>query len=251
MRRRWALALLWAWIAPARGLEGEVLRAAVSPTWAMPFAQYQKGQLTGGIALDLLQAIARRARLPLQVILVPESRSDYSSVDAAIDLRCHLSPSWTRYPEKYHWSEPLFDISEVLVGRVGSPPLQSVEQLKPGQRVGTVRGYTYPMLTGLFAHGDLHRDDAPDMGSALRKLAAGRTDYAVASLQSLNWHLREHGPAGLADWQLLVERTAYYCAVPKSSPLDPARVLKAASALRDSPELKALLARYRPVEQAR
>ncbi len=228
----------------AQAQEPPVLRIAASHTWAMPFGRLQGEELVEGINHDVSVAVARLAGLRPQFIVVPQTRGDDAASDHSVDLRCHLSPVWTQRPAAYHWSQPLFDVSEVLVGHPGVPAVERIDALRAGQLIGTVRGFFYPTLEPQFASGRLKREDALDMAGALRKLALRRSDYAVTSVQSLAWHRKQQSPDGIAAWQLVVQKAAYHCVVPKTSALNPARLIAAANALRGSAELATILARY-------
>lgn len=220
------------------------LRVAVSGTWTLPFGELKQNQLVRGITFDVVTAAARRAGLRVVQVEVPQLRLDDAMAEGAFDLRCHFSPSWTPHPERYHWSEPLFETSDVLVGHRNARRLSTLKALRPGDRVGTVRGFSYPSLEPLFAAQQAQREDALDMAAVLRKLAVHRSDYAAVSRQSLDWHLRTWGDAGLAPWQLVIEKSHYHCAVPKTSKLDATRVLAGINQLRGSAALREILARY-------
>jgi ABC-type amino acid transport substrate-binding protein len=112
--------------------------------------------------------------------------------------------------------------------------------------VRTVSRYRYPALESQFASGKLRRDDAPDQGSALRKLRHQRTPVAVVSRQSLDWHLRQTPDAGLAPWRLTVQSAQYHCALPKGTPVDARAVIQALQALKREGALERLLSRYAP-----
>ncbi|MGC3218521.1 amino acid ABC transporter substrate-binding protein, partial [Pseudomonas aeruginosa] len=62
---------------------------------------------------------------------------------------------------------------------------------QPAQRIGSVLGYSYPRLHGLFDIGRLRRDDARTQVLVLEKLRAGRYRYAVCHQLSLHWSKRQ------------------------------------------------------------
>lgn len=228
---------------PSAGAEEE-LRMAFTSTWSLPWGRLEGARVTGGIQHDVAVAVARRLGSKLRYVLLPTSKGDRSELDRDTDLHCGIDPSWTRRPEAYHWSEPLFDTSDLLVGHVDTQPLRSLSELPSGSRVGAVGGYRYPTLEARFAAGQLKRDDAPDQVRALEKLARKRTDYAVVSPQALGWFLRHNPQQAPAEWRVTVQQTAFYCAVPQSSPRDAAQILDAVHALQREGELGRILSSY-------
>jgi len=237
------LAGLAAWAGPCVGAEPELRMAYVS-TWSMPWGKLEAHKVSGGIQHDVALAVARRLGWQLRYVLLPASKGDRSELDRHTDLHCGIDPSWTRRPEAYHWSEPLFDTSDLLIGHSDAPPVHSLSEMPAGARVGTVGGYRYPTLESRFAGGQLKRDDAPDQTRALEKLARKRTDYAVVSPQALGWFMR-HNPQQLpAEWRVTVQQSAFYCAVPQSSPRDAVLILDAVHALHREGELQRILSSY-------
>ncbi|MBH9575957.1 substrate-binding periplasmic protein [Inhella proteolytica] len=232
-----------AWAGPEAAAEDE-LRMAFTSTWSLPWGKLEGTRVSGGIQHDVALAVARRLGWKLRYVLLPASKGDRSELDRHTDLHCGIDPSWTRRPEAYHWSEPLFDTSDLLIGHSDALPVRSLSELPSGSRVGAVGGYRYPTLEARFAAGQLKRDDAPDQARVLEKLTRKRTDYAVVSPQALGWFLR-HNPQSLpAEWRVTVQQSAFYCAVPQSSPRDAAQILDAVHALQREGELARILSSY-------
>src|SRR5690606_23909198 len=65
-------------------------------------------------------------------------------------------------------------------------------QLAPGEVIGTVLGYRYPVLQPFFDRRQLIREDARNQEQVLKKLAVGRYQYAVANKMALDWYNRIH-----------------------------------------------------------
>lgn len=232
-----------AWAGPEAVAEEE-LRMAFTSTWSLPWGKLEGTRVTAGIQHEVALAVARRLGWKLRYVLLPASKGDRSELDRDTDLHCGIDPSWTRRPEAYHWSEPLFDTSDLLIGHSDALPVRSLSELPSGSRVGTVGGYRYPTLEARFAAGQLKRDDAPDQARALEKLARKRTDYAVVSPQALGWFLRHNPQQPPAEWRVTVQQSAFYCAVPQSSPRDAAQILDVVHALQREGELGRILASY-------
>lgn len=227
-----------------------VLRMGYSSSWAPPWGEMRGGAVAGGIHHDVGQALARRLGWTLEFSRIPQLQSAARQSGAYVlrfaDLLCGMHPSWSPNAAEFHWSAPLFEIGDVLVGHIETASPASLDALPAGSLVGTVRGYRYPTLEARFARGALRREDAPDQGSLLRKLALRRTPVAVVSVQSLDWHLRQHPAAALAAWRLPVQSAQYHCALPKGAAIDVPAVQEALLALKREGELERILARYAP-----
>lgn len=236
--------------AGALAAEPPVLRMGFTASWSMPWGEVQGERVLRGIHHDVAQAVVRRLGWRLQFSRVPQQRQlDPHSTEYVrrhADFGCGMHPSWFPNAEHYHWSQPLFDIGDVLVGHRDTPAPASLAALPAGTVVGTVRSYHYPSLEARFASGELKRDDAPDQASALRKLMRQRTGVAVISPQSLAWTLRQQPGAAIAAWRLPVQQADYHCAVPKGSRIDAQAVFDALHALKRDGELARILARYAP-----
>lgn len=226
------------------------LRLGYSSSWAPPWGELRGGQVAGGIHHDVGQALTRRLGWRLQLSRIPQLQSGGRHAGSYVlrfaDLLCGMHPSWSINADEFHWSAPLFEIGDVMVGHAETPAPASLAELPKGTRVGTVRGYVYPTLAERVTSGALRLEEAPDQGSVLRKLERRRTPVAVVSVQSLAWHLRQNPGAALSGWRLPVQSAQYHCALPKGTQVDVQAVTQALSALKREGELERILARYAP-----
>jgi len=241
----WALALtLGLALAPAWAQPAPELRMAASGSWSLPWGRWEGATVVEGIHHDLAQAVAQRLGWRLRFVRLLPTKGHFSEVDRETDLRCGLDRSWVPEPGSYHWSAPLFDTTDRLVGHRDSPIPRSLAALADGQRIGAVRAYRYPTLQPRFDAGSLLREDAFSQIQALEKLTRKRSDYAVVSPQVWAWYRRSTTEHQLADWSLPVQPSAYHCGVPSSSPRDARAILTAVQALRAEGEIARILARY-------
>lgn len=236
---------LWAGTSLAAPAAPE-LRVGHASSWSLPWGRMEGAKVVGGINHDIALAVAKRLGWKLSFVLMPQSKDDHADSDRETDLRCGIDPSWTRRPETYLWSAPLFDISDQLIGHQGVPALTRLTDLPGGALIGAVRGYRYPTLELRFSNGQLRREDAPDQGSMLSKLVRQRTTYAVVSPQVLAWYLRHNPQHGLAEWRVTVQQSAYYCAVPQTSKANAAQILDAVDSLQREGEIARIVANYGP-----
>ncbi|MDM4765682.1 transporter substrate-binding domain-containing protein [Pelomonas sp. SE-A7] len=223
----------------------EPIRYAVSTAWSMPYGELRDGVLVQGINQRLGLALAAATHRPLQPVMLPRPRLEAAAQAGEYDLRCHVQPEWTRTPQSYQWSVPLFELTDVLVGRPGIAAPAGLEDLQAGATVATVTGYLYPPMEARFADGRLRRDDGFSEDRSLRKLMLGRNDYAVVNSQDLGWFLKQTPEARLAPWRLPVHRGNYHCAVPLGGRIPAAELLEALQKLRSSGEIERILAQYR------
>lgn len=243
-----AIALVW----PAGATEPKPLRMAVIPAWGAPYAIFKDGALVGGIDFELAQAIGEALRLPVQHVLLPRPRVDAAVAAGEIDLRCHLSPEFTRTPEQYLWSSPLLELENVLVGHQSAEAISSLEQLPRGQVLGTVLGFVYPGVDERVADGRLRRDDTIAIDRSLQKLSLNRVPYAIAEQREVSWYQRANPGHSIAYWRLPLFKVEFRCAVPKSARGNGGGsggsggelTLAAIERLRASGQIERILARY-------
>ncbi len=231
-----ALAFALAGNAPAQPVAGAAvatpLRAVIATAQAMPYAQLQGEQAVGGFTLQLYRAIAQRLGRPLETVLLPRQRLEGAAQAGDYELRCQFEPLGTAQSPAYSWSAPLLSGSDLLVGHRDAAAVQSLDELAPGQPIGTVNGYAYPVLEPLLATGRLRRDDALTEERALRKLALNRPAYAAVESRALAWQ-RQHGTDAIgAPWRLPLGRLQYLCAVPQAGRTAAAPLLAAIEELR-------------------
>jgi polar amino acid transport system substrate-binding protein len=81
------------------------------------------------------------------------------------------------------WSDPVM-VDENLIVSVRQLNVASLEELH-GLRLGGIAGHIYRLLGPAIEDGKVHREDAPDHISNLKKLCLGRVDFVVISRSEL------------------------------------------------------------------
>ena len=171
---------------------------AASADSALPLAQIEAGQMTGGILFELGQALAQQLHRHAEFLTVPRKRLDSALAAGTVDGICYVLPGWIDAPA--HWTPAFLPNEDLVVGgpHVAAPP--SVAALA-GQLLGTVLGYRYPELENTL--GDAYqRDNSPSMPLNIRKLVAGRYHYAAIDRLSLDYHARLYPE--LKTWSTLM-----------------------------------------------
>jgi ABC-type amino acid transport substrate-binding protein len=206
----------------------------------MPLVQFKDGQLSGGILKDLGEAIAgqlgRRARFDA----IPSKRVWTVLREGGADGVCYVMPQWAE--GEFDWSRPLIPDGAVIAAHPSAPPVTRLAQLA-GVRIGTVLGYHYPTVEAQLGKGFV-RDDGPTMEHNLSKLGAGRRQYALAELISVQHRLRGAG-AGSLRVEIVFEHIKAHCAFSKRSRLPFAEVDQAIDRIALDGTVEKILARYR------
>ncbi|ORL66816.1 substrate-binding periplasmic protein [Pseudomonas putida] len=221
-----------------------VLRFSVAESWSMPLIRLEQGQPVEGILFDLMQALAREAGVRPRYHLMARLRLKQAMDNGDIDVRCYVTPQW--FSERFAnfvWSVPLLRQSDLLVGSPGTHRPTQADQLVQ-QPVGTVLGYSYPALEGLFAQGKLHREDSRNQLLVLQKLQAGRYRHAVSNALSLHWFNRQQPPAGQLPALAVLEEQDLHCMV-RDDPAIPTRpILEALARMKRSGQIDRIVQRY-------
>ena len=189
---RWWLCFLLAWC--AQGWAGEPLRIGAEDDWA-PYSSAADGKPVG-FAVDLVRAAWAAAGVPVELVSLPYARC-MKQVDRGVLAGCFDTLRDVKTEPQYRWhQQPLFKARIGIYGRTsperGRPPL-TIESLR-GKRIGTTHGYDYGVAFD--ADKSMLRDVAPSDLSSLRKLVAGRVDYALVYDRVANQIAKNHTTLG-------------------------------------------------------
>lgn len=213
----------------------------IAPTdHTMPLAQFQDGQLSGGILKDLGDAIGERLGQRVRYLSVNGENVGAALRQGRADGLCYVLPEWI--DGDFHWSSPLIANAELVVARDGAPAIGALRDLQD-KPVGTVAAYRYPRLQQVLG---VHfmRSDSATMDKNLRQMALGKFQYTVLDKLTLDYLQRsEAAPRLRADLPFITYKAP--CAFARSSKV-PARELdRVIDGLRDDGSLERILARYR------
>jgi len=156
---------------------GERVRIGAEDDWR-PYSYLVAGQPTG-FAVDVVRAAWAAAGVEVELVSLPYARC-MKEVDRGALAGCFDTLRDSMLEPRYRWhQQPLFRASIGIYGPAGAVATRfplTVESLR-SKRVGTTHGYDY----GEVFDGDpgMLRDVAPSDISSLRKLVAGRVDYAL------------------------------------------------------------------------
>lgn len=221
------------------------LRVGASSSWTLPYARYDNNELVDGIIFDVTQSLGQALALPVTYVVLPRKRLEGASRAGHLDLRCNLTPQWTPTPEDYVWTDPLFDMSDVVFGRVGAPQLQDLSRPQGSVVLSTVLGYAYPTLEAYFQGGQLKRDDTVEQEKVMSKVDAGRTPYGVSDALALSWYKRTTPGNRLAKWKIVVSNHSFQCAIPTAGRVSATQINAALQAMKKAGRFEQILRAYR------
>jgi len=172
---RKAIPMVFILIASFARAESSSIVFMVPANESMPLAGYDNGHLATGLYKDLGEAIAGRMGLRADYVMVPAARLGEGMAAGRADTLCYVQPAWVE--GDFDWSVPLLDDAELVIAEADAPAVRRIADLAD-QHVGTVIRYHYPELQSQLGPHFL-REDSQDMGTSIRRVAAGRLKYAV------------------------------------------------------------------------
>ena len=170
------------------------LKIAYSASHSEPYSFTDNGQISAGIIKDLMDALAEQLGTKAEYLLLPRKRIPQYILQGKADIKVIANPAWEPQPDKFLWSVPLFTETQILVLPDTSAPSKEVHlDNLPGDRIGTILGYSYPILGAYFREGRLQRVDSRELELSFKMLMAGRLDALVSSEILVRHHLKTQG----------------------------------------------------------
>lgn len=223
----------------ADAAEPEIVFIAPS-NHAMPWAQFKDEKLSAGLLKDLGELIATRLGRKAKFIIVPSNRVRGVLLGGTADALCYVRPEWI--DGNYNWTPALIQDGAVVAARSGAPVIHTLADLH-NVPVGTVIGYRYPEIETALGQSFV-REDAPSMESNLRKLVAGRMEYAILEKMVLDYHLRKDQSIQLRVDLLYISFDAQ-CAFSLSSKIPFADVTRVIKLINQDGSADEIFSRYR------
>lgn len=175
----------------------------------MPMAQFARGHLIDGIHKDIGASLARALGRTPSFVALPRKRIALALEQGKADVLCSYVQEWL--PGAFDWSQGFLPIVEVLVTDRKAEQPKSIDDVA-GWPVGTVLGFSHPELEALLGPRFV-REDAQNSEANLRKLAAGRIQYAVTGKAYLDYRLKLGDPILQLHPPLVVKTYMGQCAV--------------------------------------
>lgn len=242
-RAQWILMVLLL-ISQPSGADQAPLRFSVAESWSMPLVQLEDHQPTAGILFDIMQSLARQVGLRPEYHVLPRLRVQAALERGEVDIRCYAAMAWVPHLSgDYLWSLPILYQRDLLIASAETAAGPYPRQFD-NETVGTVLGYNYPDLQHLFDDHQWVREDARSQEQALRKLVAGRYNYAVSSQLVMDWVNRDL-PAGQRVKVIsLVSEQAAGCILRNDPNLPTQQILRTLVRMRVSGEIQRIIDRY-------
>ncbi|MFJ4145095.1 substrate-binding periplasmic protein [Pseudomonas sp. NPDC089734] len=236
-----ALLLLYC---PFSGADEPPLRFSVAESWSMPLIRIENHQPTSGILFDIMQSLARHVGREAEFHVMPRLRVQPALERGEVDIRCYTAQAWVpTLSDNYSWSLPILYQRDLLVASAEA----AANTLPPRfdhEIIGTVLGYNYTPVQHMFESRQWVREDARSQEHALRKLLAGRYDYAISSQLILDWINRD-----LPDNKQLkvisqISVQPAGCIVRNDPAIPVQEILRTLVRMKDSGEIREIVERY-------
>lgn len=220
------------------------LRFSVADSWSMPLIQLDEGEPTAGILFDIMQSLTRQLGLRAEYHVLPRLRVQAALERGEVDIRCYAAQAWVpNLSGDYFWSLPILYQRDLLIASAETAAGPYPSQFE-NETVGTVLGYNYPELQHLFNNHQLVREDARNQEQTLRKLVAGRYNYAVTSELALDWVNRDLPAVQRMKVISLVSEQPAGCIIRNDPGLPTQKILRTLVRMRVSGEIQQIIDRY-------
>ncbi|SHH12544.1 ABC transporter substrate-binding protein [Massilia sp. CF038] len=206
----------------------------------MPMARFERYRLVDGIHRDIGVALAQHMQRSARFMSLPRKRLVRALEDGSADVLCSYVPEWL--DGRLHWSQAFIPIAEVLVSARSAPRPRSVDDVA-GKPVGTVLGYAHPEMEALLG-ARFVRADGPTADANLRKLAAGRIEYALTGKSFLEWRQKNGALKVALHPPLVVKNYMGQCAVSPKGRVTLAEVDLAITQMVKEGKVGTILAKY-------
>ena len=206
----------------------------------MPFASFDNGEISAGFVKDISEVLARRMGYAARFRTVPGKRVGLALSRGEADGVCFVMPGWIE--GEFNWTRPAIPGAVVIVANAKAPVIKSLDTLVK-ERIGTVLGYQYPGMEGLFGH-TLERDDAPSVHHSIAKLAAGRCRYAIIDQMTIEYYLKAN-PTSPLRVEFTFQKYMASCAFSRTSTVKFEEVERVLAGMVDDGTIEGILALYR------
>ena len=142
-----------------------------------------------GIVYEVLTRALDGMGWELAVEYRPELRGQMELDNGTVDCR-GKAREWVSDPQRYQWSDPIIQSSNVLLTRADRPALSASPQGLAGCSIATQRGYSYPAFEDEFRQGAIRRVDKATPEEALKLVSRGRVEGAILDEATVAYLLR-------------------------------------------------------------
>ncbi|GFM88995.1 amino acid ABC transporter substrate-binding protein [Pseudomonas cichorii] len=220
------------------------LRFSVAESWSMPLIRIENHQPTSGILFDIMQSLARQVGRSAEYHVLPRLRVQPALDRGEVDIRCYTAQAWVpNLSGDYLWSLPILYQRDLLIASAETAAGPYPDQFDH-ETIGTVLGYNYPTMEHLFDNHKLVREDARSQEHALRKLIAGRYNYAIASQLIMDWINRDLPDHKRLKAVSLISEQPAGCIVRNDPDIPVQKILRTLVRMQVSGEIQQIIDRY-------
>lgn len=226
--------------------EQTVTFALFSRGWA-PFEMVEADQGKGAFA-DVFKVVMPNS---IKSSVAPLNKPRLNLYTKSAPVYCRLeAPEWMSKEREYWWSDPVLELSDVLISPASAPVDYHTPMGLEGMTIGCIRNYYYPKLKRLFKEKKAIRYDVNMDIILLRMAKEGRLDGVVLNKETALWLIRQHEDLDFSDFHIAetpvdtVKLSFVFNRVPgwdKHLPEINANIKK----IREDGTLDAILARYK------
>ena len=188
MRRVFLLFFILLLMAPATaGAADFRARYALFTRGWPPLEMIQNGEGVGA-AVDIFKSVIP-GHLQDGVELSQKPRKLLYKTESPVYARLEVK-SWMKKQYDYWWTEPVFQLTNVLFSPSGVPLEYYGPRSLEGKTIGCIRNYNYPEIEHLFATGKAKRHDVNQDTLLLRLVANGRVDAVIMDSIVARWTIK-------------------------------------------------------------
>lgn len=224
----------------------ENLTFSYGPHNSPPYAITQKNEITSGIIVEIGKLLTKELRVNAKFISVSRKRQANQLLLGETDVILITNPKWLDNPERFIWSEPLFEEEDVLIGLADQPyKISRKEQLKD-MTIGTILGYKYPTLDPMFKERSIIRQDVRSLNANIQKLTLKRIDLLVDSTLLIEYQFNQRGNRAQFQRQpFKLSQHHIHAAISKKASMPPEIIKAALKHLVENGSIETVLNNYR------
>lgn len=232
-------------------LSAKELRVAASAYLSEPYTIYEKGELRGGLIKDIFSLLGDELGVVIKYVDCPRKRVEQGLVSGDLHIAPVAHPLWLSKNFAGDWTDPLFELRELLILRTDSQlKYHGPEDLK-GLRIGTILGYHYPIMDAYFKSKDVTRSDVQRADQNADMLLNHRIDaYIVHDIVFRYFQKVDARAQLLRAVELGTTVREISWAVSRKTPVPLKQLNAFVRDLKKSGRLEAILKKYRPLESA-
>lgn len=152
-----------------------------------PPYSYYKSTKDMGIMPEVFMRIMTKMNLTSEIVKLSEERAYKNMIEGNTDAR-PKAKEWVKLPDQFLWSDEVIPAEDVIILPIESK-FVALENLE-GKIIGTVRGYSYPIMSSFFDTKKMQRDDSRDTASMLNALNIKHSDAAITNREVFYWYKR-------------------------------------------------------------